>query len=318
MSNPDARSHHLPPAILTFLAPADRCNQHCPACILDRVGEPVREFALSPNDYARFIEQFAEAGVPVLAAGFQGYEVTLPRSWPYVEAAFREAQSRGIPRDFVTNGMLLHKWIDRIVELSPRRISVSLDGSDDATNDSLRGLRGALALARSSIERCLMEVPGLEEVLAVVSTLFPGRNQASLQRMPRLLREIGIRRWSVGWELDIRDTALGPTGTKEQLRSDLLKLQNAAVDAEIRFHVSDDFGYFGDDERKHLRIRRPFDPELLIRVDPLGGVRRGKEIESAWNAEPVPRWNPRMDDAVEVSGYWSRVEFSRRVRPRLR
>ena len=303
-----AQRPRLPPAILTFLAPAEHCNQHCPACILDRVGEPVSEFVLTPRDYALFLIQFAEARIPLLAVSFQGYEVTLPKSWPFVEAVFREARRRDIPRDFVTNGMLLHKWIDRIVDLAPRRISISLDGSDAETNDALRGLAGAFRATCSSLERCFQLEPELRSAVAVVSTLFPGRNLTSLTRMPRVLRELGITRWSVGWELEVGASGLVATHAKGRIAAELLVLQQAAADAEIDFHVSDDFGYFNQRDRERLRARRPFDPELLIRLDPLGYVRRGKQIASVWDALCAPRWDPARDDAVTTSGYWSRVE----------
>ena len=52
-----------PPVVLTFLAPAERCNQRCPACyITEVVQEPVTRSQLQPADYARFVEEFVEAG----------------------------------------------------------------------------------------------------------------------------------------------------------------------------------------------------------------------------------------------------------------
>ena len=137
-----SKAASLPPVVLSFLAPAVRCNQRCPACILDQIGEPVSEVGLAPADYGLFVEQFVEAKVPIRSVTFQGYEVTLPASWPYLEVAFAVAREHEVARDFITNGMLLHKWTDRVEALDPQRISVSLDGSDPQTTTRSAGSEG--------------------------------------------------------------------------------------------------------------------------------------------------------------------------------
>ena len=115
------KAFRRPPAILTFVAPARRCNQRCPRCYLTEVShEPVSAIGLSPEDYVRFVSDFVDAAIPILTVNFQGYEVTLPESWPYVEAVFGYAAQHNLPRAFVTNGMLLHKWTDRVLALEPR------------------------------------------------------------------------------------------------------------------------------------------------------------------------------------------------------
>ena len=149
------------------------------------------------DDYARFVECFVEAGIDVRAITFQGYEVTLPASWPYLEATFTVGQRFGLRRSFITNGMLLHKWTNRIVSLAPHRITVSIDGSSSEVNDPIRGIRGAFRATTMSVRRMLGSAPKLGPRLAIASTLFGEENYASLLGVPVLARELGVTRWMV-------------------------------------------------------------------------------------------------------------------------
>ena len=64
-------------------------------------------------------------------------------------------------RSFITNGMLLHKWIDRIREIDPTRIAVSLDGADAPANDRYRGLDGAFEATIRSLSQLVDALPYL-------------------------------------------------------------------------------------------------------------------------------------------------------------
>ena len=117
---------------------------------------------------------------------FQGYEVTLPASWPYLEAVFRIAMRHEIDRSFITNGMLLSRWTERVRVLEPSRISISIDGADAKTNDALRGVRGALDATVDSVTRFLTDAPDFNDRVAIASTLYLSKNLNSLKRMPAL------------------------------------------------------------------------------------------------------------------------------------
>ena len=292
-----------PPVVLTFLAPADRCNQRCPACILDQVGDPVTRFDLEPRHYAHWLEQFVAAGIPILSISFQGYEVTLPRSWPYVEAVFATARRHGLRRSFVTNGMLLHRWTDRIVDLSPARVAVSLDGSSAEVNDRIRGLEGAFDATWRSTRRFLERAPEFRDRLAIVSTLYGQRNFPSLLSMPQLLRDAGVSRWIVSCELRLRQRTVQPSHPTRLLSNWFAELRRAAEAANLRFHVSDEFGLLEGEERVRTQARHLFNLDFLYRLDPTGGVRTGSDVLHTWDDARVRRWNPCTDDAVDVSGH---------------
>ena len=294
--NSDPRREPLRPVVLSFLAPALRCNQRCPACVIDRAGEPVNDFSLRPADYALVIERFVDAGVPVRSVTFQGYEVTLPRSWPYLEAAFRSARSRDIPRDFITNGMLLSRWIEPIQALDPHRITVSLDGADASANDALRGIAGAFDATLGSLTKLISSLPEFAPRLAIASTLYPEANYTSLKEIPALLRALGIQRWSVGWELTMHGHHLIPSHDYETLCIELFDLKTRAEQAGIEFHASDDLGLFQEPDRSRVGARSPTKAMQLLRFDPSGHVRIGDDLGLEWNASKTLRWDTTLRD----------------------
>ena len=312
------RVFRSPPVLLTFLVPADRCNQRCPSCyITEVVREPVNGFDLAPADYVRFIEQLLDADVPLLAINFQGYEVTLPRSWPYVEAVFRFAQRHQIRRSFITNGMLLHKYSDRIEVLDPIRISVSLDGSAPDVNDRLRGLSGAFSATVRSLRSFLESAPRFRDRLAVCSCLYGDTNFESLLRMPRLLNDWGVTRWALAFELVHREGRVRPASEPAQLRDRLSQLRAAAHACGVACFVNDEFDHFGEEgDPTELGARKMFDPEFLYRFDPTGHVRVGSEMLGVWDASLARQWDPERGDAVQVTGYREAVQRYWRRRKR--
>ena len=299
---------HRPPVVLTFLAPAERCNQACPGCIIDRLGEPVRSFELSPSDYAQAVEQLVGADIPILSASFQGYEVTLPKSWPYVEAVFAVAKRHGIRRSFITNGMLLDRWADRIRALEPSRIAISLDGADPVAHDRLRGLPGAFLAATRAIGRFIEAAPSFRSRLSVASTLYDEANFRSLQEMPKLLTSLGVSRWVLGFELAVRNGVEVPVQSKSTLVGWLSALQSAAAEYDLRFHINDEFGFFQDGTKSSvLSAKGLFDPSFLLRVLPTGQVHVGSEVVREYRPRPSRLWHPDRNHISDVMGYYRTV-----------
>ena len=293
-----------PPVILAALAPAPSCNQRCPQCLIDLLREPARQFGLRPADYARFVEQFIEARIPIVSATFQGFEVTLSRSFPYVEAMFSAAHGHGIWRGFVTNGMLLAKRTSQIVALDVDGISVSLDGASPEVNDPIRGLKGAFDRALAGLGGFLDGAPHFVERIEFASTVYDETNARSLVGMPKLLKRFGIRSWSISCALEVQD---GTAQKALRLREWIPDLLDAADAEGIHAYTSDEFGFFEEDERSILRARNVFNPDFMYRLDPVGYVRSGKGVLDVWDPRTAARWDPRTDNAVDTVGYWGKA-----------
>ena len=235
---------------------------------------------------------------------FQGYEVTLPRSWPYVEAVFQLAQEHGIRRGFITNGMLLHKWTGRLVALDPQHVTVSLDGATAVENDRLRGLEGAFAATVNSVRCSLAAAPQLLSRLAVASCVYDEANFRSLLRMPELLRDLGIAHWALSWELRRDGDTARPVQPRAVVFRWLSALKEAADATGVAFHTSDDHGVLEESDREALSARSVYNLSFMYRLDPLGYVRTGDELLDAWSPKAARRWDPERDNAVDIVGYW--------------
>ena len=295
-----------PPVALTFLAPAVACNQRCPQCIIDLSGEPVRDFSLGPKDYVRFVERFVEAEVPIQAVAFQGYEVTLPQSWPYLREVFRFCRPHSIRCSFITNGMLLHKWAEEVAEMQPRRISISFDGSDPEVHDALRG-PAWLVQCDGHKHRTLSETRSLHAFRAGGSLdLYDEQNFRSLLKLPRVLTRLGIRQWMVVGGVAVENRHQIVSVSSAQLAGWFQQLADVAHQADIRFYVSDEFGHFkaAGSRTRDVPLRHIFDLRFFYRMYPTGHVRVGREFLESWDTGRHRRWNPSTDDPLEVVDYW--------------
>ena len=269
-------------------------------------GEPIRSFDLAPEDFAGFVRQFIAAGVPILSISFQGYEVTLPESWPYLEAVFGLAKQYSIRRSFITNGMLLPKRATRIDELDPARISVSLDGASASVNDPLRGLSGAFDATLRGVETFLTGAPRFRSRMAIASTLYGEQNVDSLLGMPALLKRIGISRWVLAAELCANGSYTTHVNDTDRLFEWLKPLQDTAASEGITCHFNDELGVF-QDRANELHALRAFDPAFVYRMDPMGYVRKGHQLFNVWRADPGTRWDPRKPRCGRSGGLLGRL-----------
>ena len=294
-----------PPVTLAFLAPAEQCNQRCLNCYITDVGEePVHSFDLEPDAFAVFVRQFLDEGIPILSVKFQGFEVTLPRSWPYLEAVFRLAQARGVRRSFVTNGMLLHKWANRVEALDIARISISVDGSSAEVNDRFRGLSGAFEATTKSVARFISAVPSYRDRLVVASLLRPGGNFESLLKMPELLQSLGVQHWVVSVELGMVEGKVRPLLEQSEAIDRLGQLQRRATEVGISVHVSDEYGSLStSDGADELNVHTIPEQRFFYRFYPTGDIHIGKDVFGKWSSERVVRWQPSGKTAPEVVRY---------------
>jgi len=284
-----------PEVILTFLAPATKCNQNCPSCYITEIRkEPVNQFTLSPSDYALCLKQFIDEEIPVRLVSFQGYEVTLPKSWPYLEKVFDLAKKHNIRRSFITNGMLIHRYAEQIKNLEPHRISISLDGSEAAVNDPLRGLNGAFDITRNSLQKLLSQIPEYRRRIAVASTLYNEENFQSLLKMPAFLSDLGISIWSLSVETVRKEGgALGITQDRGTLARWLSELRSTAAKRRVRVFVNDELGLIKTSAHSKLPLRthKVLDLSHLYRMDPLGHIYNGFELmREVYDSDP--KWRP--------------------------
>ena len=253
---------------------------------------------MTPEDYVKFASDIYDAGIPIQAISFQGYEVTLPRSWPYLEAVFRKFGALGAYQGFVTNGMLLHRYAQAIRDLNIARIGISIDGSDAETNDHFRGLRGALKGTTDSIRKFLEAAPECAEKITIASVIWGDQNAESLTRMPKLIRALGLEKWMLSNEL-----AATPSGSLEPkaIRWDVIEKCRAAAEEGVDIYISDEFGYIDKNNERTVNVRQLMDQNAFLRLVPTGHVYCGKEALGPTTSDTL-KWTPEINAVKLVYG----------------
>ena len=167
----------------------DRCNLRCRHCYLGLSGGELRTDSL----YRAFTEFEDMGGLKVLLSGGE----------PMLHSRFREINSRLKTFSFrtvlLTNGFFID---DRTVrELNVHEVQVSMDGLEES-HDFLRG-RGAFRRAVDAIRT--LKRAGMD---VTVATMVHRRNRNDFPAMEDLLKELGVRGWSIDVPC-VRDDADG-------------------------------------------------------------------------------------------------------------
>ena len=157
----------------------DKCNLKCGHCYL---GDG-RSRELPVRHIRNLLHEFEE---------LQGLRVLITGGEPFLHSGFDEINAMlpdfAIRKVLVTNGLLLH---ERILDtLHVDEIQISIDGLEDA-HDSLRG-KGTFRTAMEKIK--LSRAYGFE---VSVSTMIHSKNLGDFDEMERLLKDMGIREWTV-------------------------------------------------------------------------------------------------------------------------
>lgn len=139
-----AVSRRIPMHVMLELT--DRCNLRCRHCYLN--GEASAS-ELSLNEYGDILTQLAQAGVLFLT--LTGGEPMLRRDF---FAIAEHARIHAFALNIFTNGTLIDEdAADRLRDLCPQRVEISILGGSAATHDDLTGVPGSFDLAVSAAKR---------------------------------------------------------------------------------------------------------------------------------------------------------------------
>ncbi len=299
--------------VLTVVVPALKgCDLKCPYCYIGQRQEVSRPAALTVADYERFFYEAHQRDLGSVLC-IQGFEPLLPEAFAYTAALLRLGSDFGCPVTFVSNGTHLSDHLDRLAELAPARIAISLDSHDAEYHDRQRGVPGTFDKVVDGLRRAIA-FPELRDVIGVASVLLPGKRER-LDGMPALLAGLGIKRWTVTCLVKVgkADVIGGPLGDRAKTFQDLLILQREAEKHDIAMTVDDEFGRLSEEDMdrdvvdiNRLRIHRLQRPQGVFRLMPDGRCSIGTELLQEV-ADDTPRWIPGEEDAAD---------FLQRVRDR--
>lgn len=120
------------------------CNLRCRTC-LNNSGNPLND-ELSLEQSIRVVERLASDSV--FDVRFSGGEPTLKEGWDII---LKRAKELGLAISLNSNGLYNQKTVDKLIEINPDEISISLDGFREG-NDYLRG-KGTFDRATESIKQ---------------------------------------------------------------------------------------------------------------------------------------------------------------------
>lgn len=124
----------------------NRCNLRCKHCL--PVSGPARDRELTTSEALAALESFQVAGVSRI--NFTGGE-------PFMRRDFLDILERtvalGMRAAVITNATILQESILETVKRLGVELGVSLDGTDEVTNDAIRG-RGSFAQVIEALGRC--------------------------------------------------------------------------------------------------------------------------------------------------------------------
>ncbi len=133
--------HKLECAVWEFTL---KCNLQCSHC--GSSAGIARPDELSTKECIKLCEDLSEQGCNDVS--LMGGEPFLRDDWSRVAQCITDL---GMNLNFVSNGILIDKYIDELAKLKPKVVGISIDGTEE-THDKIRGMKGAFKKTINSID----------------------------------------------------------------------------------------------------------------------------------------------------------------------
>jgi radical SAM protein with 4Fe4S-binding SPASM domain len=167
---------------LVFWETTAACNLTCSHCRRTDVADEVSPDELSGQEAERMIDELSAWGRTILV--FSGGE---PLMRPDIFHLMSYASEKGLIVALATNGTLIDQDLaKRIRECGVDRVSISLDGADEATHDEFRRLPGSFESALAGARALRAEGVGLQ-----INVTVAKHNADQLDRMVSLTKDLG-------------------------------------------------------------------------------------------------------------------------------
>ena len=177
---PENRTHPWPR--LVFWETTAACNLVCSHCRRTEVADELSPDELSREEAESLIDEMSGWGRTILV--FSGGE---PLMRPDIFRLMRYANEKGVIVALATNGTLIDQDLaKRIRESGVDRVSISLDGADEATHDVLRRLPGSFQSAIAGAQALRAEGVPLQ-----INVTVAKHNADQLDEMVSLAKDLG-------------------------------------------------------------------------------------------------------------------------------
>ena len=213
----------------------NRCNLRCPHCA--SASGIARPDEMSLDEVKGVIADIASLGCKVFT--MLGGEALLRPDWFEIAKAVRQA---GIELTVITNGLVVTPEVrEKLKDVSPRVVAVSLDGATPESYKATRGVDG-FAKCRRVLDDLVSD--GLRQVSAI--TTFSSRNIGDVQKFADMFTDT-----SIVWQVQVVHRAGERFDdslllSSEQWRDYARSIARMKVErrGRLRIVTMDDFGYF--------------------------------------------------------------------------
>ena len=136
------------------LTVTNRCNLRCRMCaqwsaegyMQDRKPNESYSGTVVPFDsLLKVVDEVREYGIPLIIRGGE------PLLYPHILALLAHIKSKGVSLSLETNGVLLKKYAEALVNLKIDHMIISVDGPEEI-HDHVRGVKGTFARVRTGLQ----------------------------------------------------------------------------------------------------------------------------------------------------------------------
>jgi len=164
-----------------------RCNMKCMHC--GSTAGNARNKELTTNEWFDVMEQLHQLGTKVVT--LMGGEPLLRKDWHLIAKKIKDL---GMDVVIISNGFIINeKIVAQLKSLEPYAVSISIDGAQPHTHDSIRGMKG-------SFQRCLKSLDLLRKADIPTSVITTVHKQ-NVQELPRL-RDI-LEKRGIAWQIQM-------------------------------------------------------------------------------------------------------------------
>ena len=162
------------------------CNFSCPMCYVRKTAEEVKSSGRSLRTYEQWLKLAREArDAGMLYLLITGGE---PTAWPEFWKLYEELIHMGLVVSINTNGSLLkEEAVQKLIQLPPRRVNITLYGAGDETYDKMCGVKGTYA----AVDRAIRELKGAGVQVKLNCSLTP-LNAGDLEALTSYAKELEL------------------------------------------------------------------------------------------------------------------------------
>lgn len=180
----DGRSQN--PRFIT-IKPTFRCNLRCGFCRFVSNGQVFGKADYFLDDeWLQLIDEVAPYKPYISITGGE------PLLYPGIGKLLARIKEHGMHAFMVTNGTLLERKTEEIMQAPPVSLQISVDGSKE-THDALRMVDGTFDKLQAGLKKLLQLKQEMKSAypIVVVNSVVTGTNYKAIPKMPQVAKELG-------------------------------------------------------------------------------------------------------------------------------